>query len=165
MLFLGLRLADKSQTLWTGRTSGAPERLLLCGALLLALWPLLNTNYVASSAAIYGENAPSTYRRMSPLFNVAYVAWAISVINFLQKKINHGGAENLWRIVTVGATALGALQFDSITQLFRQYLGPGADTFEMVAFVILYMTLCYQIAGIMLGKGDEKERPPEPAPA
>lgn len=160
MLFLGLRLAGQSSKLWGGG-AGRAERLLLCGALLLALWPLLNTNYVASAAAIYGENAPSAYRRMSPLFNVAYVAWAISVINFLQKRFAHGGAESLWRIVTVGATALGALQFDSIIALFRQYLGPGADTPEMIAFVVLYMTLCYQIAGIMLGKGQDKGEDPD----
>jgi branched-subunit amino acid ABC-type transport system permease component len=58
----------------------------------------------------------------------------------------------------VAGTALGALQFDVIIKLFRQYLGPGADMLEMVSFVLLYMTLCYQIAGLMLGATSEQKR-------
>jgi hypothetical protein len=154
MLILGLRLAGRAIA-DQAAPAGAPERLLLCGALLLALWPLLNTTYVASSAAIYGDD--STYRRMSPLFNVAYVAWAISVIGYLQGRFNTA-SEGVWRIVTVAGTALGALQFDVIIKLFRQYLGPGADMLEMVSFVLLYMTLCYQIAGLMLGATSEQKR-------
>jgi hypothetical protein len=131
------------------------ERGMLIGALAMLLWPLANHAFLQAVSLLYGNFGEGLYGQLSPIFSVAFGAWALLLLMFFFRQ-HERDLESAAKIGGAVASVIAVLKYNQIIDYSVRFVGAGADPLELVAlavvliaaFVFLALTLFSRETGV-----------------
>ncbi len=135
-------------------------RRAVFGAILMASWPVLNHVYLQASDMMYGAEG-GLYRRLAMLFAAGFLAWLLAIVSFVLRSTQSPGQAGLGRLVSLGSAVFGVATYERLLNLVARFAGPGAGWHEILAFVIIYATVAWQISALAVRQTPKSDVEPQ----
>lgn len=126
LLAIWRRVVDRLYTSFVTRI----ERGILVGAVAIVLWPIANHAFLQASESLYGKIGQGAYGSFSPVFSLAFGAWAILLVMFFFRQ-HERDLEAAGKIAGAVGGAIAVLKYNEIIDFAVRFVGAGSSPFEL----------------------------------
>jgi hypothetical protein len=112
------------------------ERGILVGAVAIVLWPIANHAFLQASEALYGRIGQGAYGSFSPVFSLAFGAWAVLLVMFFFRQ-HERDLEAAGKIAGAVGGAIAVLKYNEIIDFAVRFVGAGSSPLELAVLCSL----------------------------